>query len=129
MPRRPWARLPVDVAALGVDLMSFSAHKIYGPKGSRGAVGSPLHRRRCGCEPQIDGGGHEAGLRSGTLNVPGIVGFAQALELCLEEMPAEQARLAALRDRLFAGLVAELDGVSLNGPALDVAGAAAGRAI
>ena len=70
-------------------------------------------------EPLIDGGGQEGGLRSGTLNVPGIVGFARALELCLEDMPAESARLRALRDRLFAGLTAALAGVSLNGPALE----------
>ncbi len=111
-------KLPVDVRELGIDLLSFSAHKIYGPKG----VGALWVRRgtpRVRLEPQIAGGGHEGGLRSGTLDVPGIVGFARALELCLEEMPREQPRLAALRNRLFAGLTAELDGVSLNGPALD----------
>jgi len=111
-------RLPVDVGRLGIDLMSFTAHKIYGPKGI-GALwvrkGSPQVR----LEPQIAGGGHEGGLRSGTLNVPGIVGFARALELCIEEMPQEQPRLQALRDRLFAGITAALDGVSLNGPALN----------
>ena len=111
-------RVPVDVHALGVDLMSFTAHKIYGPKGV-GALyvrrGSPQVR----LDAQIAGGGHEGGLRSGTLDVPGIVGFAKALELCLDEMPREQPRLAELRNRLFAGLTAELDGVSLNGPALD----------
>jgi cysteine desulfurase len=111
-------KLPVDVRELGIDLLSFSAHKIYGPKG----VGALWVRRgtpRVRLEPQIAGGGHEGGLRSGTLDVPGIVGFARALELCLEEMPREQPRLAALRNRLFAGLTAELEGVSLNGPALD----------
>ncbi|MCA9101538.1 MAG: aminotransferase class V-fold PLP-dependent enzyme [Planctomycetales bacterium] len=111
-------RMPIDVAALGVDLMSFSAHKLYGPKG----VGGLYVRRRGGAvrlQSQIDGGGHEAGLRSGTLNVPGIVGFARALELCQQEMAEEQPRLAALRDRLFAGLTGALDGVSLNGPPLD----------
>ena len=65
---------------------------------------------------QIDGGGHENGLRSGTLNVPGIVGLGRALELCGEEMPAESARLSAMRDRLFEGLKRNLDGVRLNGP-------------
>jgi cysteine desulfurase len=110
-------KMPVDVHALGVDLVSFTAHKIYGPKG----VGALYVRRRSPhvrLEPQITGGGHERGLRSGTLNVPGIVGFAKALELCLAEMPTEQPRQRALRDRLFAGLTGELDGVSLNGPGL-----------
>jgi cysteine desulfurase len=106
------------VRRLGVDLMSFTAHKVYGPKGV-GALyvrrGTPSVR----LEAQIAGGGHEGGLRSGTLNTPGIVGFARALELCLEEMPREQPRLAALRDRLFAGLNQQIDGVTLNGPALD----------
>jgi cysteine desulfurase len=111
-------KILVDVHALGVDLMSFSAHKIYGPKG----VGVLFVRRgspQVRLEPQIAGGGHEGGLRSGTLAVPLVVGLAKALELCLEEMPREQPRLAELRDRLFAGLRAELEGVSLNGPALD----------
>ena len=114
-------KMPVDVAALGVDLMSFSAHKIYGPKG----VGALYVRRsspQVRLEPQIAGGGHEGGLRSGTLNVPGIVGFARALALCLEELPREPKRLAALRDRLYQGIVAELDGVTLNGPELGVGG-------
>jgi cysteine desulfurase len=108
-------KIPVDVRELGIDLMSFTAHKIYGPKGV-GALwvrrGSPQVR----LEALIAGGGHEGGLRSGTLNVPGIVGFARALELCVEEMPTEQPRLAALRDRLYAGLHSQIEGVSLNGP-------------
>ncbi|HEX3999078.1 MAG TPA: aminotransferase class V-fold PLP-dependent enzyme [Pirellulales bacterium] len=110
-------RIPVDVEALQVDLLSFSAHKIYGPKG----IGALYVRRRppLRLESQIDGGGQEHGLRSGTLNVPGIVGFAAAVELALAEMPTEAVRLAALRDRLFAGLQRELSGVALNGPALD----------
>jgi cysteine desulfurase len=111
-------RLPIDVAALGIDLMSLSAHKLYGPKG----VGALYVRRRGGgvrLQSQIDGGGHEAGLRSGTLNVPGIVGFARAVEFCHQEMADEQPRLAALRDRLFAGLTSQLDDVWLNGPVLD----------
>ncbi|HEY2882839.1 MAG TPA: aminotransferase class V-fold PLP-dependent enzyme, partial [Pirellulales bacterium] len=70
-------------------------------------------------EPQIYGGGQENGLRSGTANVPGIVGFAKALEFCLAEMPREWPRLAALRNRLFAGICQSLDDVGLNGPALD----------
>ncbi len=109
-------KVPVDVEQLGVDLMSFSAHKIYGPKG----VGALyVHRRgapRARLEPLVHGGGHERGLRSGTLNVPGIVGFAQALELCLDELATESARLRALRDRLHEGLVAAVSDVELNGP-------------
>jgi cysteine desulfurase len=112
-------KIPVDVQRLGVDLMSFSAHKLYGPKGV-GALwvrrGTPAVR----LEAQIAGGGHEGGLRSGTLDVPGIVGFARAVDLCAAEMPREGPRLAALRNRLFEGLSGELDGVSLNGPSLDV---------
>src|SRR5262245_35998651 len=88
-------KIPVDVQQLDVDLMSFSAHKVYGPKG----VGALYVRRTGGAvrlEPLIDGGGQEHGLRSGTLNVSGIVGFAKALELCLTEMPTETQRLTAL---------------------------------
>jgi len=112
-------RVPVDVERLGVDLMSFSAHKLYGPKG----VGALYVRRRAPyvrMQPLIYGGGHEGGLRSGTLNVPAIVGFAKALELCLEEMEKERRRLGRLRDRLFEGLTTALDGVELNGPALSL---------
>ena len=114
-------KMPVDVDELGVDLMSFTAHKIYGPKG----IGALYVRRRnpaARLNAQIDGGGQEGGLRSGTLNVPGIVGFARAIELCLEEMPTEARRLTELREQLFRGLTANLEGVSLNGPALDLAG-------
>jgi cysteine desulfurase len=111
-------KLPLDVRQLGVDLMSFSAHKLYGPKG----VGALWVRRTAPpvrLEPQIVGGGHEGGLRSGTLDVPGIVGLARALELCLAELPTEMPRERGLRDRLFAGLTHELDSVVLNGPALE----------
>ena len=111
-------KIPVNVAALGVDLMSFTAHKLYGPKG----IGA-LYVRRSNppvrLAAQIDGGGQEGSMRSGTLNVPGIVGFAKALELCLAEMPAEQQRLARLRQRLHDGLISSVEGVTLNGPALD----------
>jgi cysteine desulfurase len=113
-------KLPIDVAQLGVDLMSFSAHKFYGPKG----IGALYVRRSAPpvrLEPQISGGGHETGLRSGTLNVPGVVGMARALELCIAEMPAERRRLAALRDRLWSGLAGAVPGVTLNGPALNSA--------
>jgi cysteine desulfurase len=108
-------KIPVDVQQFGFDLMSFTAHKIYGPKG----IGA-LYVRRAGggvrLEPLIDGGGQENGLRSGTLNVPGIVGFARALELCLAELPAEMGRLAALRQRLWDGLRQAVPDVMLNGP-------------
>lgn len=108
-------KIPVDVEALGIDLMSFSAHKIYGPKG----IGGLYVRRQGGgirLEPLIDGGGQEGGLRSGTLNVPGIVGFAQALELCIAELSSESTRLAGLRQRLWDGLRAQVPEVRLNGP-------------
>ncbi|HVA49013.1 MAG TPA: aminotransferase class V-fold PLP-dependent enzyme [Pirellulales bacterium] len=111
-------KIPLAVDALNVDLMSFSGHKIYGPKG----VGALYVRRRSPplrLESQIDGGGQEGRLRSGTLNVPGIVGMARALELCLAELPGEMPRLAELRDRLFAQLVGRVEGVSLNGPSLE----------
>jgi cysteine desulfurase len=111
-------KVPVDVEQLQVDLMSFSAHKIYGPKG----IGALYVRQRgpqVRLESQIDGGRQESGRRSGTLNVPGIVGFAAALQLCLAELPAEAERLRRLRDRLFAGLSSRVANVALNGPALE----------
>ncbi|MBA4020406.1 MAG: IscS subfamily cysteine desulfurase [Pirellula sp.] len=111
-------KVPIDVAEMNVDLMSFTAHKFYGPKG----IGALYVRRSAPAvrlAAQIDGGGQEAGFRSGTLNVPGIVGLARALELCLAEMSEESPRLASLRARLFTGLTGELDGVSLNGPSFD----------
>jgi cysteine desulfurase len=109
-------KIPVNVEELQVDLMSFSAHKIYGPKGI-GALYVRQGRPPVRLEALIQGGGQERGLRSGTLNAPGIVGFARAIQLCLEDLPGESARLRVLRDRLFAGLAAA--GVSLNGPALE----------
>ncbi|MGA2068874.1 MAG: cysteine desulfurase family protein [Thermoguttaceae bacterium] len=114
-------RIPLDVDALGVDLLSLSAHKMYGPKGV-GALYVRSRGPRVRLEPLIDGGGQEGGLRSGTLNVAGIVGLARAVELCLEEMPRETPRLQALRDRLYAGLMATVPGVRLNGPALQQPG-------
>ena len=108
-------KIPLDVQAAGIDLLSFTAHKMYGPKG----VGALYVRRRAlrtPLAPLFHGGGHERGIRSGTLNVPGIVGFGRAAELNAQEMPAESARLAALRDRLFERLSARLPGVGLNGP-------------
>lgn len=88
-----------------------TAHKIYGPKG----VGALYVRRRTELTPLLFGGGHERGLRSGTLNVPGIVGFGTASALCRQEMKTESERLHALRDRLNAGLHARLDGMLVNG--------------
>jgi cysteine desulfurase len=111
-------KIPVDVDRLQVDLMSFSAHKMYGPKG----IGALYVRRRgpqVRLEAQIDGGRQETGLRSGTANVPGVVGLARALEYCHVEMTEEADRLRRLRGQLYAGLCASLDGVDLNGPELD----------
>jgi cysteine desulfurase len=107
-------KIPVDVNALGVDLLSFSAHKIYGPKGV-GALYVRRRKPRLALLPLLDGGGHEQGLRSGTLNVPGIVGFGRALQIALEEMPRESARLTDLRDRLDGAIRSRLEGVTLNG--------------
>jgi cysteine desulfurase len=108
-------KIPLDVEALGVDLLSFSAHKLYGPKGV-GALYVRRTRPRIGIEPLLHGGGHEHGLRSGTLPVPLVVGFAKALELCLATLPEEGARLAALRDHLLARLEAGIPGLRLTGP-------------
>jgi cysteine desulfurase len=114
-------KMPVDATALGVDLMSFTAHKIYGPKGV-GALfvrrSSPHFKLDC----QMLGGGHEGGLRSGTLNVPGIIGLAKALELCLAEQADEVNRLAELRNRLYRGLTERIPEMWLNGPALEELG-------
>jgi cysteine desulfurase len=107
-------KIPVDVEALKVDLMSFTAHKIYGPKG----VGALYVRKkgpRVRLVPQIDGGGHERGMRSGTLPVPLIIGFGKACELCEQEMPVESKRIAAMRDRLQAQIMKDLDECYLNG--------------
>jgi cysteine desulfurase len=107
-------KVPVDVQAAGVDLLSFTAHKMYGPKGV-GALFVKKRSPRLQLTPLFDGGGHERGMRSGTLNVPAIVGFGSACEINAREMPAEATRLAALRDRLFERLTAALPGVGLNG--------------
>ncbi|MCD6063345.1 MAG: cysteine desulfurase, IscS subfamily, partial [Flavipsychrobacter sp.] len=106
-------KIPVDVLADGIDLMAFSAHKMYGPKG----VGALYVRRknpRVKVTAQMDGGGHERGMRSGTMNVPGIVGFGKACELCMNEMDAEAKRLSKMRDRLEKGLL-ELEEAYVNG--------------
>src|SRR4249920_3456168 len=107
-------KIPFNVNDLKVDLVAISAHKMYGPKG----VGALYVRRRNPrvlLAPQIDGGGHERGMRSGTLNVPGIVGFGQAAELCRQEMAADTARLLALRERLNQKLHTGLDEIYING--------------
>ena len=112
-------KIPVDVESLGVDLMSISAHKMYGPKG----IGALYVRRRnpaVRLQPQMDGGGHERGMRSGTLPVPLIVGFGVAARQCREEMSTESRRTGILRDRLYAALVERIPGMTLNGPPLDV---------
>ena len=105
---------PIDVNADSIDLLSASAHKVHGPKG----VGFLYVRRRdprVRCEPLLHGGGHEKGLRSGTLNVPAIVGMGAAAAICLKERAAEQERLRALRDRLEQGIRSTLKGVEVNG--------------
>ncbi len=107
-------KIPFDVNADFVDLASLSAHKIYGPKGV-GALYVRREKPRVRLLPQIDGGGHEHGMRSGTLNVPGIVGFGKAAEICRLELAAEGARTAELRDRLEKALFSGLDMLSLNG--------------
>jgi cysteine desulfurase len=109
-------KLPLDVAALGVDLLSMCAHKLYGPKGV-GALYLRTRRPRLRIEPLLHGGGHERGLRPGTLPVPLVVGFARAVRLCVDELDAEAARLLALRQRLWDGLRSELDGLTCNGHA------------
>jgi cysteine desulfurase len=105
---------PFNVDELGVDLVSMSAHKFYGPKGV-GALYVRKANPRVRLTAQMDGGGHERGLRSGTLNVPGIVGMGAALEIALAEMPAERERVRALRDRLLRKLKADLDYLFVNG--------------
>ncbi|HEV3483094.1 MAG TPA: IscS subfamily cysteine desulfurase [Candidatus Acidoferrales bacterium] len=107
-------RIPIDVQKEGIDLLSISAHKIYGPKG----VGALYVRRknpRVDLSAMIDGGGHERGLRSGTLNVPGIVGLGRACELCQKEMVEESERLRRLRDKLKDAITSRLEGTSING--------------
>src|SRR5207249_6499229 len=107
-------KIPVDVETLKVDLMSFTAHKVYGPKGI-GALSVRKQGPRVRLVPQIDGGGHERGMRSGTLPVPLVVGFGKACELCEQEMPTESKRTSALRDRLQAQIMGSLDECYLNG--------------
>jgi len=109
-------RVPVSVEAWGADLVSVSAHKMYGPKGVGALYVRRARRPRIRLQAQAEGGGQEKGLRSGTLNVPGIVGFGEAARLAVEALETGEAeRIAALRDRLLAGLRARLDGVEVNG--------------
>lgn len=104
-------KVPFDVEALDVDFASITAHKIYGPKG----VGALyVRRKKVAIAAEIEGGGQERGMRSGTLNVPGIVGLGRAAEIAREEMAVESKRVAQLRDRLLAGVKA-IDGVTVNG--------------
>jgi cysteine desulfurase len=107
-------KVPMDVIKQNLDLVSISGHKMYGPKG----VGALYVRRknpRVQLSPLIDGGGHERGMRSGTLNVPGIAGLGKACEICYEEMPQESCRMAGLRNRLRDKIMGSLDEVYING--------------
>jgi cysteine desulfurase len=107
-------KIPVDVQDMGIDLMSFSAHKMYGPKGI-GALYVRKKSPRVRIVAQMDGGGHERGMRSGTLPVPLIVGFGKAVELCEQEMTTESKRLSTMRDRLQTAITGKLEEVYLNG--------------
>ena len=107
-------KVPVDVQRDNIDLLSISAHKMYGPKGC-GALYVRRRNPRVQLASIIDGGGHERGMRSGTLNVPGIVGFGKAAELCQQEMPEESKRMIALRERLKEHIFSRLDEVYING--------------
>jgi cysteine desulfurase len=107
-------KIPIDVNRMGIDLLSLTGHKYYGPKGC-GALYIRRQKPRLKLECQIDGGGHENGMRSGTLNVPGIVGLGAAAAICHSDMPEESVRLASLRDRLLDGLRRGLSEVRVNG--------------
>ena len=108
-------KIACNVDDLRVDLMSISAHKIYGPKGIGALYVRKTHPHRIRLHPMIDGGGQERGLRSGTANVPGIVGFGKACEVCQSQWESEAIRLRGLRQRLHDGLSARIDDVFLNG--------------
>jgi len=110
-------KIPLNVEDMGIDLLSLTAHKMYGPKGI-GALFVRSTKPRVKITPQIDGGGHERGMRSGTLNVPGIVGLGKACELAKKEMSTEGERLTALRERLKTGIFEQLDDVRINGDAV-----------
>jgi len=106
-------KIPVDVNKDGIDLMAFTAHKMYGPKGE-GALYVRRKNPRVKVTAQIDGGGHERGMRSGTLNVPGIVGFGKACEICMQEMESDAKRISQLRDKLENALL-KVEESYLNG--------------
>lgn len=108
------SKIPVDVRALGIDLAAFSAHKLYGPKGV-GALFIRGGEPEIKLEPLIVGGGHERGLRAGTLNVPGVVGFGEACRIAKLEMAEDNARIVKLRDKLESTLLAELPDIWING--------------
>jgi cysteine desulfurase len=107
-------KIHVDVQKDAIDLLSISAHKLYGPKGA-GALYVRRKNPRVHISPMIDGGGHERGMRSGTLNVPGIVGLGKACELCQKEMTGEAARLGQMRDKLKNALESGMDNTAING--------------
>lgn len=107
-------KIPIDVRKMGIDLLSFTAHKIYGPKGV-GALYVRKKEPRVNLVPMLDGGGHETGLRSGTLNVPGIVGFAKACEICRKTMKVENRKIAALRDQFKEKLFQAIPGGVIHG--------------
>ena len=107
-------KIPVDVEAMGIDLMSFTAHKIYGPKGT-GALYVRSRSPRVRLSPMMDGGGHERGMRSGTLNVPGIAGLGRACELAGEVLESEGEHVLRLREKLRHGIMSQLDETYLNG--------------
>ena len=113
-----YGKIPLDVERMNIDLLSMSAHKMYGPKGI-GALYVRRKKPRVRLSPIVFGGGHERGMRSGTLNVTGIVGFGKAAELCAEEMASEAERLIGLRQRLYEKLTVELNYVFLNGHPTD----------
>ena len=108
-------KVPLDVKAMNIDLLALTGHKFYGPKGA-GALFVRRRKPRLQLTCQIDGGGHEGGMRSGTLNVPGIVGLGEASEICGNEMSNESRRLGSLRDRLLLELETNLENVRVNGP-------------
>jgi cysteine desulfurase len=110
-------KFPINVEDMGIDLLSLTAHKMYGPKGI-GALYVRSTKPRVKLASLIDGGGHEHGMRSGTLNVPGIVGLGKACELSQKEMSSEAERLIALRERLKDGIFKQLDDVQINGHAV-----------
>lgn len=111
-------KIPVDVQSMNIDLMSFSAHKMYGPKGV-GALYVRNASPKLNLAAQIDGGGHERGMRSGTLNVPAIVGFGEAARIARIEMNEERIRMSRLRDKLVSAILAEVEECTVNGHPTD----------